>query len=132
MVWYCCWKKKSNQYSLKLGNNCSNFMFGFGDPSKLSKTSANYSGGQGFYWYPSGNTLYGTGSTGSLSGGDCNQGTVYGMKYDPKKGEISIYKAGKLVQVGWKGIKKLKNLCPVLDAYNQNSTYEFCKGKYKK
>jgi hypothetical protein len=33
--------------------------------------------------------------------------------------------------VGFKGIKGQKGLCPVVDAYYQNSTYEFVKSKFK-
>jgi len=47
-----------------------------------------------------------------------------------KKGEISIYKGGQLMGIAFKGIKKLK-LNPVVDAYYQNSTYEFVKAKLK-
>jgi len=123
--------KKTNQFSLKLGSSCTYFMFGFADASKINKSASNYSSG-GHYYYPSGSCLYGVGSVGSFQGLDNNQGSIYGMKYDSKKGEISIYKEGKLVGVAFKGIKKIKNLGPALDAYYQNSTYEFVKGKFSK
>jgi len=124
--------KKSNTYSIKLGNQATYFMAGFADPSKLNKSSANYSSNVGHYYYPSGNTLYGIGSTGSISGGDCNQGTIYGFKYDKKKGTITIFKNGIFFYVGWQNLKGIKGFAPVLDAYYSNSTYEFVKGKYKK
>jgi len=123
--------KKSNQFSIKLGQSCTYFMIGLVDASKVNKSAANYSS-VGHFYYPSGSSLYGVGSIGSFQSMDCNQGSVYGFKYDPKKGEIGIYKEGKLVGVAFKGIKKVKNLCPAIDAYYQNSTYEFVKGKFNK
>jgi len=48
-----------------------------------------------------------------------------------KKGEITIYQNGKAMGVAFKGIKGLKGLCPVVDAYYVNSTYEFVKSKFK-
>jgi len=104
-------------------------MMGFADPSKLNKGAANYSNG-GHYYYPSGSSLYGVGSVGSFQAGDCNSGTIYSLKYDSKKGEISIYKNASLMGIAFKNIKKLK-LHPVIDAYYSNSAYELVKPKFK-
>jgi len=48
-----------------------------------------------------------------------------------KKGEIAFYKNGKLVQVGFNNLKKLKML-PIIDSYDSNATFEFTNGKFNK
>jgi len=124
--------KKNSKFAIKLGGNAMYCMVGLADPSKLNKSSYNYSSNNGHFYYPSGSSLYGSGSVGGFQSGDCNAGTVYGFNYDKKKGEIKVYKNGTLMGIAFKGIKGLKTLCPAVEGYYQNSTYEFVKPKFSK
>jgi len=122
---------KTKKYSIKLGSQCSYLMFGMAQSSNLNKTTCNYTSG-GFYMYPNGNCYYGTGKTNNIIyGSDTQIGTIYGVDYNRKKGDIKFYKNGVFAAIGFSGNKNLK-LCAVVDAYYNNSSYELVKGKYKK
>jgi len=53
------------------------------------------------------------------------------MKYDKKKGELSVYKDGKLIGVCFNGLKKA-DISPCCDFSEPQSKIEIVKGKYKK
>jgi hypothetical protein len=84
---------KATQYAIKLLNSqCQYLMIGFA-PKNINKGGNNYSS-CGYYLYITSGTLYSQNgdSDKGYGSGDENQGTVWGVKWDKKKGTLSYNK----------------------------------------
>jgi hypothetical protein len=68
----------------------------------------------------------------SYTSSDVNQNTVYGVKWNKKKGQIFFIRNGENLGLAFDNVKSKKPLHPYLIPYNQNSTYELVKYKEKK
>jgi len=122
--------KKSLKYCfqfLKIGNT----MFGYA-PNNINKGGNNYTS-CGYYIYSVNGLKYGQGvSAQSFGGSACNQiNTPYGIKYDPKKGEITFYNGKNKMGIAYSGLKKLK-LFPTIDFCTVGTQVQFIKVKFKK
>jgi len=106
-------------------------MIGFA-PKNINKAGDNYAS-CGYYIYNSSGGLYSQNgdSDKGYGSGDENQGTIWGTKWDKKKGTISYNKGGqKNMGVAFTGIKKLQ-LLPAIDFCTNGSSIEFVKLKWK-
>jgi hypothetical protein len=62
----------------------------------------------------------------------CGSGSVYGVVYNKKKGEISYYYNGESIGTAYTGINKKVDLYPAIDFTTASSEVEFIKPKFKK
>jgi len=88
--------KKVEKYAIKLlSSNCNGCMVGFA-PKNINKNGNNYNQ-VGYYFYLSNGYKYSQGNVCQIfiGGSHGQQGTVIGMKYNKKKGEIYLYKEKK-------------------------------------
>jgi len=135
MVCKLYYKKKADKFAVKLGNNASTIMIGFARLD-VNVNQSNYTV-NGWYLYTSNGTIYSQDgdSNRSFTSTDYNAGTIYGFKYDKKKGTITIFKTEKSLGVAVtlkdKSVAK-KGLLPCMNFCNQNSVLELIKFKGKK
>jgi len=123
--------KKYSKYAIKNITNCNAMMVGFA-PKTAKLTGNNYTN-CGYYFYPYNGTKYSQlGSGVSFVSGCYNQNNnIISLKYDKKKGDITVYVSGKNLGVAYTGLKKLE-LFPCIDFCTANSQIQVVKFKAKK
>jgi len=134
MVSKLYYKKKADKYAIKLGSNCVSIMVGFARLD-VNVNQSNYSV-NGWYLHLNDGTLYSQDgdSNRQFTSADYNAGTIYGFKYDKKKGTITIFRGGKSLGLAYtlkdKNVAK-KGILPCLNFCNQGSIVELIKFKGK-
>jgi len=105
-------------------------MVGFA-PKTINKNGSNYNQ-CGYYFYLSNGYKYAQGGICQQfsNGSHYQQNSIIGMKYNRKKGEISVYKDKQNLGVAFSSLKKL-DLFPSLDFNTNNASIEFVKPKFK-
>lgn len=123
--------KKAEKYAIKLlTSNCNGLMVGYA-PKNINKNGNNYNQ-VGYYFYLSNGYKYSQGNVCQIfvGGSHGQQGTVIGMKYNKKKGEITLFKEKNNQGVIWSGIKNL-SLFPCIDFSTNAASIELVKPKFK-
>jgi len=102
-------------------------------PNIIKINGNNYSN-CGFYIYlPSSHKYSQKGDSHTVySNGSIAQGTVYSIKFDKKKGEITYFLNGATMGLAYSGLDKKLDLYPAFDFCTSGGEVELVKPKFKK